>query len=176
MSCGAATLRLRRRTPPTSSSRRTRATPSLPKRTWPRRAPPPPRLRLWCVRVCLLVAVRTWRSHRFVPQRALSATNLRATALNALCGMLGDAAEELAPLDPAAEAAVAAAAAEAGVGPAWVAAARAHRIAQAEIVGAGCRAVDSWLTAMAREANNRKRARAMAAERAAAPPAAAAEA
>ena len=90
--------------------------------------------------------------------------------------MLGDAAEELAPLEPAAEAAVAAAAADSGVGPAWVAAARAHRAAQAEIVGAWCRAVDSWLTAMAREANNRKRARAMAVDRATAAPTAAAEA
>ena len=90
--------------------------------------------------------------------------------------MLGDAAEELAPLEPAAEAAVAAAAADAGVGRAWVTAARTHRAAQAEIVNAWCRAVDSWLHAAAREANNRKRQRALAAERAAVPAAAATEA
>jgi hypothetical protein len=109
-------------------------------------------------------------------QRALSAPGLRATALNALCGMLGDAAEEVAPLDEAAEAAVAAAAAEAGVGPVWVAAARAHRAAQAAIVGAWCRAVDEWLTVAAREAASRKRARATAQLAAVAPATAAAEA
>lgn len=90
--------------------------------------------------------------------------------------MLGDAAEEVAPLDEAAEAAVAAAAAEAGVGPVWVAAARAHRAAQTAIVGAWCCAVDEWLTAAAREAASRKRARATAQLAAVAPATAAAEA
>ena len=90
--------------------------------------------------------------------------------------MLGDAAEEVAPLDQAADAAVAASATEAGVGPVWVAAARAHRAAQAAIVGAWCHTVDSWLEAAAREAASRKRARATAQLAAAAPATATAEA
>jgi len=90
--------------------------------------------------------------------------------------MLGDAAEELAPLGDAAEAALEAACAEAQVGPAWLAAARAHRAAQADIVGAWCRAVDYWLNAAMRDAAGRKRARVTAQERAQAPAAAASEA
>ena len=90
--------------------------------------------------------------------------------------MLGDAAEEVAPLDELADAAVAAAAVEAGVGPVWVAAARAHRAAQGAIVGAWCRTVDSWLEAAAREAASRKRARITAQLAATAPATAAAEA
>jgi hypothetical protein len=85
-------------------------------------------------------------------QSALAAPSIRVEALGALCGMLGEAAEEVAPVNDDDAAAVRYAARAAGVGPAWVAAASAHRDAQAATVFAWAAAAERWAEAAREDA------------------------